>query len=86
MFLEDCEIDLEDLFRFGRRFGTGWTFGIMENARREMHAAINILKNCCLLMQAKTKDKVKLHDLVRDVALWIASKSGQTIFTRTEVC
>ena len=84
MFLEDCEIDLEDLFRFGRRFGTGWTFGIMENARREMHAA-NILKNCCLLMQAKTKDKVKLHDLVRDVALWIASKSGQTIFTRTEV-
>ncbi|KAK8467079.1 hypothetical protein PHAVU_008G245200 [Phaseolus vulgaris] len=85
MFPEDCEIDLEDLFRFGRRFGTGWTFGIMENARREMHAAINILKNCCLLMQAKKKDKVKLHDLVRDVALWIASKSGQTIFTRTEV-
>ncbi|WVY89640.1 hypothetical protein V8G54_035154 [Vigna mungo] len=81
----DCEIDLEDLFRFGRGFGTIGTFGTMENARREMDAAIDMLKNCFLLMHAKEKQRVKMHDLVRDVALWIASKSGQTIFTRTKV-
>jgi len=85
MFPEDCEIDLEDLFRFGKGFGTIGTFGTMENARREMHVAINILKNSCLLMHAETKERVKMHDLVRDVALWIASKSGQAIFTCTEV-
>ncbi|XP_027940044.1 disease resistance protein At4g27190-like [Vigna unguiculata] len=85
MFPEDCEIDLEDLFRFGRGFGTIGTFGTMENARREMHVAIKLLMNCCLLMHGKEKQRVKLHDLVRDVALWIASKSGQAIFTRTEV-
>jgi len=85
MFPEDCEIDLEDLFRFGRGFGTIGTFRIMENARREMHVAIKLLMNCCLLMHGKEKQRVKMHDLVRDVALWIASKSGQAIFTRTEV-
>jgi len=85
MFPEDCEIDLEDLFRFGRGFGTIGTFGTMENARREMHVAIKLLMNCCLLMHGKEKQRVKMHDLVRDVALWIASKSGQAIFTRTEV-
>ncbi|KAK7372240.1 hypothetical protein VNO80_05614 [Phaseolus coccineus] len=85
MFPEDYEIDLEDLFRFGRGFGTVRTFGTMENARREMHEAIDILKSCFLLMQAGRKENVKLHDLVRDVALWIASKSGQAIFTGTEM-
>ena len=57
----------------------------MENARREMRGAINNLKNSYLLMHAETKEKVKMHDLVRDAALWIASKSGQAIFTCTEV-
>ncbi|WVY91624.1 hypothetical protein V8G54_037138, partial [Vigna mungo] len=86
MFPEDCEIDLEDLFRFGREFDIiGTMFGTMENARREMDAAIDMLKNCFLLMHAKEKQRVKMHDLVRDVALWIASKSGKAIFTRTEV-
>jgi len=85
MFPEDYEIDLEDLFRFVRGFRTVGTFATMENARREMHEAIDILKSCFLLMQARTKENVKMHDLVRDVALWIASKSGQAIFTGTEV-
>ncbi|QCE01090.1 disease resistance protein RPS2 [Vigna unguiculata] len=85
MFPEDCEIDLEDLFRFGRGFDRIGRFGTMENARREMDEAIDMLKNCFLLMHVKEKKRVKMHDLVRDVALWIASKSGQAIFTRTEV-
>ncbi|XP_022637899.1 probable disease resistance protein At4g27220 [Vigna radiata var. radiata] len=85
MFPEDYEIDLEDLFRFGMRFDIIGTFGTMENARREMDAAIDMLKNCFLLMHAKEKQRVKMHDLVRDVALWIASKSGKAIFTGTEV-
>ncbi|ESW14006.1 hypothetical protein PHAVU_008G245100, partial [Phaseolus vulgaris] len=85
MFPEDYEIDLEDLFRFGRGFCTVGTFGTMENARREMHEAIDILKSCFLLMHVGTKENVKMHDLVRDVALWIAAKSGQAIFTRTGV-
>ncbi|ESW14009.1 hypothetical protein PHAVU_008G245400, partial [Phaseolus vulgaris] len=82
---EDYEIHLEDLFRFGKGFCKVGSFGEMENARREMHEAIGILKSCFLLMQAGTKENVKMHDLVRDVALWIAAKSGQAIFTRTGV-
>jgi len=85
MFPEDCEIDLEDLFRFGRGFDRIGRFGTMENARREMDEAIDMLKNCFLLMHVKEKQWVKMHDLVRDVALWIARKSGKAIFTRTKV-
>ncbi|RZC26436.1 hypothetical protein D0Y65_004884 [Glycine soja] len=44
-----------------------------------MHAAINFLRESCLLLHAKIKEKVKMHDLVRDVALWIASETGQEI-------
>jgi len=85
MFPEDCEIDLEDLFRFGRGFDTIGRFGTMENARREMDEAIDMLKNCFLLMHVKEKQRVKMHDLVRDVALWIARKSGKAIFTHAKV-
>jgi len=50
-----------------------------------MDEAIDMLKNCFLLMHVKEKQRVKMHDLVRDVALWIASKSGKAIFTSTKV-
>ncbi|KAG4966482.1 hypothetical protein GLYMA_14G206500v4 [Glycine max] len=79
IFPEDHEIDLEDLFRFGRGWGLIGTFGTLEKSRKEMHVAINILRDSCLLLHTKIKEKVKMHDLVRDVALWIASESDREI-------
>nr|ATO98346.1 putative disease resistance protein [Glycine max] len=83
IFPEDHEIDLEDLFRFGKGMGLPGTFGTMEKARREMQIAVNILIDSYLLLQASIKERVKMHDMVRDVALWIASKSGQAILAST---
>ncbi|XP_029124523.1 probable disease resistance protein At4g27220 isoform X2 [Cajanus cajan] len=79
IFPEDHEIDLEDLFRFGRGLGLNGIFGTMEKARIEIHVAVNILRDSCLLLRANKKEKVKMHDMVRDVALWIASEKGQAI-------
>ncbi|TKY56602.1 Disease resistance protein [Spatholobus suberectus] len=83
IFPEDHEIDLEDLFRFGRGLGLPGTFGTMGKARREMHVAVNILRDSCLLLHASKKERVKMHDMVRDVALWIASTNGQAILAST---
>ncbi|KHN30610.1 Disease resistance protein [Glycine soja] len=83
IFPEDHEIDLEDLFRFGKGMGLPGTFGTMEKARREMQIAVSILVDCYLLLQASEKERVKMHDMVRDVALWIASKTGQAILAST---
>ncbi|KAH1214497.1 Disease resistance protein [Glycine max] len=69
IFPEDHEIDLEDLFRFG--MGLTGTFGTMVKGRREMQTAVS------------KKERVKMHDMVRDVALWIASKTGQAILAST---
>ena len=59
IFPEDHEIDLEDLFRFGRGWGLIGTFGTLEKSRKEMHVAINILRDSCLLLHTKIKEKVK---------------------------
>ncbi|KAG4966467.1 hypothetical protein JHK85_041442 [Glycine max] len=83
IFPEDHEIDLEDLFRFGKGMGLTGTFGTMVKARREMQTAVSILIDSFLLLQASKKERVKMHDMVRDVALWIASERGQAILAST---
>ncbi|KAL2584859.1 hypothetical protein AAZV13_14G153200 [Glycine max] len=83
IFPEDHEIDLEDLFRFGKGMGLPGTFGTMEKARREMRIAVSILIDSYLLLQASKKERVKMHGMVRDVAFWIASKTGQAILAST---
>ncbi|TKY49853.1 disease resistance protein [Spatholobus suberectus] len=82
IFPEDHEIHLEDLFRFGRDLGLTRTFETIEKAREEMHVAVNILMDSCLLLHAKN-GRVKMHDMVRDVALLIASERGPAILAST---
>ncbi|EFH50760.1 hypothetical protein ARALYDRAFT_351902 [Arabidopsis lyrata subsp. lyrata] len=37
----------------------------------EGYTIIEALKNACLLIESESKDKVKMHDVIRDMALWI---------------
>ncbi|RDX67494.1 Disease resistance protein, partial [Mucuna pruriens] len=83
IFPEDHEIDLEDLFRFGRELGLIGTIGTLEEARGEVHVAVNILLDSYLFLHSNENEKVKMHDMVRDVVLWIASERGQAILART---
>ncbi|KAL2317392.1 hypothetical protein Fmac_031268 [Flemingia macrophylla] len=82
VFPEDHEIDLENLFRFGWGQGLLRNLGTMEKARMELCVAINILKDSCLLLHVDN-DKVKMHDMVRDVALCIAFEMGHLILGST---
>ncbi|GLT90456.1 hypothetical protein SLE2022_083880 [Rubroshorea leprosula] len=73
LYPEDWEIRRKDLIE-------AWICeGIVEKlgSRREMHdkgnAILNRLLNCCLLEEAYDKACVKMHDVVRDMALRIKS-------------
>ncbi|KAF7815789.1 putative disease resistance protein [Senna tora] len=81
MFPEDYSINKEDLVRFGNGILVlGESIDSMEQVRTDIDVAINVLLDSCLLIPDRKNERiVKMHDLVRDVALWIARKESQAI-------
>ncbi|XP_054812830.1 uncharacterized protein LOC129313598 isoform X3 [Prosopis cineraria] len=78
IFPKDFEISVELLSRIG--IGVG-LFGEVEKyctTRSKVLAAIQELVDSCLLLNLQD-GLVKMHDLVREVALWIADKDIQVI-------
>uniref|UniRef100_A0A2N9I1S7 NB-ARC domain-containing protein n=1 Tax=Fagus sylvatica TaxID=28930 RepID=A0A2N9I1S7_FAGSY len=76
LFPEDFDIPIEYLVRYGvgRRL-----FAKIDNvaeARSRVHAMVNDLKRSFLLLDSKNKECVKMHDVVRDVAISIAEEHG----------
>ncbi|KAL9414689.1 hypothetical protein AB3S75_043032 [Citrus x aurantiifolia] len=70
LFPEDCEIDLEDLVRHA--MGMVWCQAeSIEEARSLLSGTIKGLKSSSLLLDTGVEGSVKMHDIVRDVALWI---------------
>ncbi|PIA26467.1 hypothetical protein AQUCO_09300045v1 [Aquilegia coerulea] len=71
LFPEDYNIDLRDL----RDYGIGERFlkvgGTLDNASDKLLTFIKKLKDCCLLLEGSYKNYVKMHDVVRDVAICI---------------
>ncbi|PIA38356.1 hypothetical protein AQUCO_02800205v1 [Aquilegia coerulea] len=71
LFPEDYNIDLGDL----RDYGIGERFlkvgGTLDNASDKLLSFIKKLKDCCLLLEGDEKNSVKMHDVVRDVAICI---------------
>uniref|UniRef100_A0A2N9H0Y0 AAA+ ATPase domain-containing protein n=1 Tax=Fagus sylvatica TaxID=28930 RepID=A0A2N9H0Y0_FAGSY len=76
LFPEDFDIPIEYLVRYGvgRRL-----FAKIDNvaeARSRVHAMVNDLKRSFLLLDSKQEECVKMHDVVRDVAISIAEEHG----------
>ncbi|KAK8647852.1 hypothetical protein V6N13_121576 [Hibiscus sabdariffa] len=80
LFPEDYEIYVEDLVRFAWGLELYKDTNSINEVRNEVLAAIEILKNSCLLLDCG-KRHVKMHDLVREVALWIASPGKDISFS-----
>ncbi|XVF78695.1 hypothetical protein PTKIN_Ptkin14bG0156200 [Pterospermum kingtungense] len=72
LFPEDHEIYVEDLVRFAWGLELCGSVDSVEEVRSEVLAAVDVLKNNSLLLDSRERH-VKMHDLVRDVALRIAS-------------
>ncbi|KAL4273748.1 hypothetical protein GQ457_13G004770 [Hibiscus cannabinus] len=91
LYPEDHSIPVEDLVRYAWGLELYGLADSVEDVRIQVSEAIKFLKESCLLLEDEDKYKdvgryVKLHDIVRDVALWITSKpeSGFTIKTRLD--
>uniref|UniRef100_A0A6N2K8R6 AAA+ ATPase domain-containing protein n=1 Tax=Salix viminalis TaxID=40686 RepID=A0A6N2K8R6_SALVM len=74
LFPEDYYIPIEDL----TRYAVGY------DARKQVYVAIKTLKDCCMLLALKLK-RVKMHDLVRDVAIQIASSKEHGFMVKAGV-
>lgn len=84
---EDSEIKVEELVRY---FYGLWLFeevDTVDEARQKIIKSVEILEQASLLSQHKPLDPdpflkehiVKMHDVVRDVALWIAKNENRPI-------
>ncbi|XP_055808017.1 probable disease resistance protein At4g27220 [Solanum dulcamara] len=74
LFQEDFNIPIEDLIRYGMGLRM---FGGIQNlveARNRAYTLVEILKDRFLLIEGYKASYVKMHDLVRDVAIFIASQ------------
>eukprot|EP00258_Populus_trichocarpa_P014967 XP_006370420.2 probable disease resistance protein At4g27220 [Populus trichocarpa] len=73
LFPEDYDIPIEDLTRYAVGYGLHQDTEPIEDARKRVSVAIENLKDCCMLLGTETEERVKMHDLVRDFAIQIAS-------------
>nr|GEY84946.1 NB-ARC domains-containing protein [Tanacetum cinerariifolium] len=76
MFPEDYDISLESLAFYGVGLQFFKDLNSLEDARNRVRLAVKILKSSCLLLDAKDEFTTKMHDIVREVALLIASKDN----------
>ncbi|XP_027345164.1 probable disease resistance protein At4g27220 [Abrus precatorius] len=80
MFPEDHEIEVEDLFRYGIGLGIREEVDSFEIIRCKVNVAIeDLIKSSLLGYSEEEKKLVKMHDLVRNVVLWITCKEKKTI-------
>jgi disease resistance protein RPS2 len=70
---EDYDIPIEELTRYAVGYGIYQDVESIEGVRKRVYVEIKTLKACCMLLGTETGERVKMHDLVRDVAIQIAS-------------
>ncbi|KAG5555902.1 hypothetical protein RHGRI_006525 [Rhododendron griersonianum] len=74
LFKEDEDIRLEDLARYGFGLSLFDRINEMRKARNRVFALVDDLKSSYLLLEGKNKEEcVKVHDVVRDMGLSIAT-------------
>ncbi|KAL7234084.1 hypothetical protein ACSBR1_017644 [Camellia fascicularis] len=74
LFSEDAEISVEDLVRYsiGMRLLDQIHLNTVEDVRARVLTLVDGLKSSCLLLDGKNQNRVKMHDVIRDVAISIA--------------
>ncbi|KAF3455065.1 hypothetical protein FNV43_RR05513 [Rhamnella rubrinervis] len=84
LFPEDHDVPIETLVRFGKGLRLFQGTETMEEARSNAEYLVHTLKRCFLLLDSNKEDCVKMHDIVRDVAISIASKKEHGFVVRCE--
>ncbi|PIA61710.1 hypothetical protein AQUCO_00200001v1, partial [Aquilegia coerulea] len=76
LYPEDYSISVVHLIE--QWIGEGYIgeFDDFDEALNTGHYIIGVLKDMCLLEEGVGNDEVKMHDVIRDLALWIACECG----------
>ncbi|XP_060177578.1 probable disease resistance protein At4g27220 [Lycium barbarum] len=74
LFPEDYSIPLETLARRGMSLGMFSHINSLQEARIKVKLLVDKLKNCFLLQKDKDDSSVKMHDALRDLAIYISSR------------
>uniref|UniRef100_A0A5B6Z6W5 Uncharacterized protein n=1 Tax=Davidia involucrata TaxID=16924 RepID=A0A5B6Z6W5_DAVIN len=83
IFPEDYEIPIEDLVRYGVGRRLFEDVETLADARDRVYWLVDELRSCYLLLAGdEDKEFVKLHDVVRDVGISIASKGEHLYMVR----
>nr|GEV16175.1 NB-ARC domains-containing protein [Tanacetum cinerariifolium] len=85
MFPDDYDIPLELLAQYGVGLEIFKDLDTMDDARNGVRHAVKILKSTCLLLDGDDKLTVKMHDVVREVALLIASKGSNKFLVKAGI-
>ncbi|CAL5394087.1 unnamed protein product [Camellia sinensis] len=82
-FPEDTNISIEVLARHCIvRSLLGQNTNTLRRANRRVRTVVDILKDACLLLEGEDESFVKMHDVIRDVALSIAKDDGKEILVK----
>ncbi|KAI7997642.1 Disease resistance protein [Camellia lanceoleosa] len=85
-FPEDANISIEVLARhYITRSLIGQNTNTLIRASHQVLTAVDILKDACLLLEGEDENFVKMHDVIRDVALSIAKDDGKEILVKPGV-
>ncbi|KAB2607398.1 disease resistance protein [Pyrus ussuriensis x Pyrus communis] len=83
LFPEDSDIQIEDLLKYGIGKGLFRDANSMQDARRTAHLVAKYLKACSLVLNGEQDGCVRMHDVIRDMAILIASSGdGQGFFVK----
>ncbi|CAF2260303.1 BnaA08g26370D [Brassica napus] len=77
LFPQDAGIDKDVLVEYWISEGIIDEGGDRKRTINEGHKIIGDLVRACLLMTVDTSEKVKMHDVLRQMALWVASSFGE---------
>ncbi|XP_058212380.1 disease resistance protein At4g27190-like isoform X2 [Rhododendron vialii] len=84
LFQEDYDIKVEDIVRYGIGLKLFKRIDSVGEARDRVCAHVDHLKKCFLLMDGTDDRFVKMHDVVRDVAISIASREEHSFLVRCD--
>ena len=79
---EDYNIKVEDLLKYGVGLSLFGNLDKIEDARHRVHTLVKKLKDSSLLLEGDYNGTVKMHDVIRDVAINIAAEERQMFMIR----
>ncbi|KAH9688656.1 putative disease resistance protein [Citrus sinensis] len=77
--------NVKDLLYHGMGLGLFQNIHTVDEARDRAHTLVDKLKNSCLLLDGDTSEGFSMHDVVRDVAISIASRVQHVFAVENEV-